>query len=216
MPGEIEVELKLRADGNAPLDLLAGRSRLGPAGLGSAHTVSETDVYLDTADGRLAAAGWACRYRTRDGSSRISLKGPPQDSGDDALHRRPELEGPVDDPAQPRTWPPSPARDHVLALAGDARLGERLTLQQERTERDAVLDGARIGILSLDRVWVLRRERSVGAFQVVELELTGKVAASVVDALATALRATPGLRPEPGSKLELALALLEPAAQPGP
>ena len=72
-----EVEARFRAESAEPLAELAGRARLGRARLGSPRTVDETDRYLDTIDGRLAAARWACRLRSREGTTRISLKGPP-------------------------------------------------------------------------------------------------------------------------------------------
>jgi hypothetical protein len=73
---QIESELKLMADGEAPLRTLATRQPLAAVRLGPARTVDEVDHYLDTTDLRLASQGWACRLRTREGTTLVSLKGP--------------------------------------------------------------------------------------------------------------------------------------------
>jgi len=209
--GLIEAELKLRAAGEAPLDALTTAPALGRARLGPAVTVDELDVYLDTPDGRLAAARWACRLRTREGRRWISLRGPAAHQPGEPLHRRPEIEGPVGpDPLDPAAWPDSPARARVLQLAGEQRLAERVTLRQRRTERSVALEGEEIGTLSLDRVEVRRHEASPGRLFAVELELADpERAASLAPELLRALSSRDGLVPEAASKLELALRLVD-------
>ncbi len=208
--GRIEAELKFWAEDDRPLRALAIAVWLGPAQLGTPRVVDEVDRYLDTADGRLAAARWACRLRSREGRTIVSLKGPAEHEPGDLLHRRPELEGPAGDGLSPMAWPPSPARDQLVGLTGGAPLAERFTLQQERTERGVTLDGARAGLLSLDRGTILLRGVEVGRLAVVELELDPAALEVGVDhrPLAAALAATPGLVADPSSKLERALALL--------
>jgi inorganic triphosphatase YgiF len=208
----LEVELKLRG-GEAPLAELALAERLGPATLGPARAVEEIDVYLDTADGALAAAGWACRLRAREGRRWISCKGPAQHAPGDALQRRAEVDGPApagDDEAVAlvSAWPPSAARDLVSPLAGDALLGERVTLRQQRTERRVAVDGRDVGTLSLDRVAVTRGGAEHGGFAVVELELDADVDAAAVARVLDALGAWPALEPDALSKLERAIGLL--------
>jgi inorganic triphosphatase YgiF len=206
----LESELKYRAETDATLDALASPPELGPATLGPAHTVEETDRYLDTEDRHLARARWACRLRTREGRSLISLKGPSQHVAGAALHQRPELEGPSDGNLDPASWQPSPARDLVLELTGGALLSERLSLVQRRTEREVVLAGRRVGLLSLDRSRVLHAGRQVGVLRVVELELAPDALVDGLDPapLERALAAISGLTPDPASKLERALALI--------
>jgi len=208
MAGSLEVELKLRAEDEAALHHLATLDRLGPCELGPPREIPELDRYLDTADGRLAAARWACRLRTRDGTVRVSLKGPAQHAVGDAVHRRPELEGPAVDDLDPERWPPSAARDHLLGLSGGQPLVERLALRQLRTERQASA-GDPVGVLSLDRVTVLARGQEDGRFLAVELELTADASdGPLAEAVFAALRAVNGLEPEPRTKLERALAML--------
>ena len=215
-----EAELKLRARDEAALDALAAAPSLGGATLGPATVVHEVDIYLDTADGRLAAARWACRFRTRDGRSWISLKGPARHAPDDPLQRRPEVEGPVGEPGSPTSWPESPARQMVLELAGEAALEERLSLVQERTERSVTDGGEPLGTLSLDRVEVIAAGRPVGRLRIVELELPAGAPrgraehhAARAGELESVLEGL-GLVREPASKLGLALELVRAARPP--
>jgi inorganic triphosphatase YgiF len=210
MEATLEVELKLRAETDAPLRALAQAARLGAADLGPPSEVMELDRYLDTSDGRLAAVGWACRLRTRQASTRLSLKGPPQHAAGAALHRRPEIEGPADVDGGPDRWPSSPARELLLELSGGGNLVERLALRQRRVERAASIDEVRVGTLSLDRVQVERDGVERGRFLAVELELDDAALARGFDPtmVVNALLATRGLAQEAQTKLERALAIL--------
>jgi inorganic triphosphatase YgiF len=214
MEATLEVELKLRAETEAPLRALAEATRLGPADLGPPSEVVELDRYLDTADGRLAATGWACRLRTRRGSARLSLKGPPQHAAGDLLHRRPEIEGPADFDIDPARWPSSPARERLLELSDGGKLVERLALRQRRVERVASVEDRQVGTLSLDRVQVEQEGVERGGFLAVELELDDSALDAGFDPapLVGALLGTPGLAAEPHTKLERALALLDSGA----
>ena len=208
MGATLEIELKLRADA-AALEELAEVPRLGPADLGPPRAVDEQDRYLDTAGGALAAARWACRLRSREGRSWISLKGPAEHAAGDSVHRRPEVEGPApDDPSTaPHTWPASAARDLVLRLAGAQPLRELLRLRQTRLERVLRVEGRRVAVLSLDDVTVEHEGRDLGSMRVVELEVDSRVSSAVMEPVFVALRGRHGLRPEPASKLERALAM---------
>lgn len=203
-----EVEAKFRAETAGPLVELTARSRLGRAVLGRARTVDEVDRYLDTDDGRLAAARWACRLRSREGMTRISLKGPPSASDQGWHHRRPEVEGPATSMIDPDGWPPSPALELLATLRDGRPLVERLRLEQARTERAVALeDGTPIGLLTLDRVRMTEGGSDLGELFVVELELDGSSAHGERElrALAAELESTRGLVAEPRSKLEHAL-----------
>lgn len=217
----LEIELKFAADGPEPLERLATVEQLAGVPLGAAETVDELDRYLDTADGALARERWACRLRTRGGRTIISLKGPREvaavegDRQATALHRRPELEGPADAGRPPAAWPASAARERLLELSGGAPLEERLSLAQQRTERHlrgGTDDAERSsGVLSLDEVIVLHRDAALGRFWCAELEAHDP--SLDLDALGAALAAVDGLRPDPLSKLEHALALLPARAE---
>lgn len=204
----LEVEAKFLADGPWSLDVLASAPTIAGAHLGPARTVDETDRYLDTADGRIGASRWACRLRSREGRVVVSLKGPAEGPSGSWLHHRPEVEGPATASLDPRDWPRSDARALLDRLRGDAPLVESFRLEQRRTERRVEIDGRGLGTLSLDRAAVHRDGRTAGELFVVELELDAAPAGDALDRLAAALRLTPGLRPDPKTKLEHALELL--------
>jgi inorganic triphosphatase YgiF len=203
-----EVEARFRADGPDSLLRLAASPTLGTASLGPARTVLEEDRYLDTEDGRLRSVRWACRLRAREGTTRISLKGPPETPATGWLHRRPEIEGPASALVDPGAWPSSPARAFLLDLSGGAPLVEWLRLLQERTERAVAIDGRSVGSLTLDAVTAERAGARLGEMHLVELELRpdGDPERDL-PALARALAAEPGLTAEPRTKLEIALEL---------
>jgi inorganic triphosphatase YgiF len=205
----LESELKYRADDEAPLLALTAASALGNAMLGPARTVEERDRYLDTASLRLAQRRWACRLRTREGRTILSLKGPAEHAAGAPVHQRPEIEGPATPNPQPGEWPASGARDRLLEMTGDEQLVERLALAQRRTEREVLQGRSRVGLLSLDRVLVLR-PGEIGRLLVVELEFDPAALHDGLDPrpFAAALSRVDGLRADPLTKLEHALDLL--------
>jgi inorganic triphosphatase YgiF len=204
---EAEVEVKFLADGPGPLEALARANALGMGKLGPPTTVDEVDIYLDTADGLLAAAGWVCRHRDRGTGPIVSMKGPALD-GPDGIHRRHELEGAASASHDPAEWPAGPARDRLREMTGDAPLIERLTLHQRRTERPVIVDGSEVATLSLDQVRVDRSDATSATFHVVEVELASDDPASVtlLGLIASALAGVPGLTPDHRTKLDHALA----------
>ena len=205
-----EVEAKFRADSAEVLDALEASGSLAFARLGRPQTTDEVDRYLDTADARLEAAGWACRLRRRGDEVWVSLKGPAVATDGVWHHHRPEIEGPATPSPDPGAWPPSDARDRLAALTGGAPLVERFTLRQRRTERAVLADGRRVGTLSLDRVGLPGGSQTGDDLFVVELELTDErsMDRDGFDALASALLARGGVTPEPRTTLEHALARL--------
>src|SRR5688500_16605471 len=120
-----EVEAKLRADGPAPLSLLAFEPALARAALGRAPTLTALGRSLDRPCDRLAAALWACRLRSRGGAIRVALKGPAEIASGDWLHWRPEVGGPARESLDPGDWPPSGARACLDRLRQGEPLEER-------------------------------------------------------------------------------------------
>jgi inorganic triphosphatase YgiF len=133
----------------------------------------------------------------------VSLKGPPLATPDEAVHRRPEVEGPATLEPDPDTWPASEARDALESLRGGRRLREILRLEQRRTERAVTMDGRRVGLLSLDEVTFTGAPEPVALLHAVELEMDPTAGdGGALGALVTALRAIDGLVVDPRSKLE--------------
>lgn len=206
----LEVEAKFRAAGPGPLRALGAAVALGPAELGPIHAARETDRYLDTARGALAAERWACRLRTRGGDVIVSLKGPPGAGTSGAMHRRPEIEAPATPSLDPADWPRSEARDLLDRLRGGDELAERLVLDQDRDERAVRHRGHDVALLTLDTVRVVVAGAPIGTLHMAELELLGEShGRAPMDEMVAALAEVPGLEAEPRTKLERALELLE-------
>lgn len=206
----IEVEARFRVTDPGARGRLSMAPKLGAAELGAPATAEETDAYLDTVDGALAAARWACRLRRRGDTTIVSLKGPPEPGTGGWLHRRPEVEGPATPEPTPELWPASAARELLDRLRQGRALGVRLELHQRRTERRVTIEGAPVGMLSIDDVVVIAGGRVVGRFGIVELEATddGAGGPARLAAIAAELAAVGGLVAEPRSKLERALELI--------
>jgi inorganic triphosphatase YgiF len=206
----LESELKYRAEDESPLLALAAAPSLGPAALGPARTVEEVDRYLDTLSLRLAALHWACRLRTREGRTIVSLKGPAEHEAGAAMHERRELEGPATLNPSPTAWPASEARDRLREMTEDEPLIERVVMAQQRTERAVLAASGPMALLSLDRVRVLAGGQEIGRLLIVELELDRAALAHGADPqpLASALTEVTGLRADPLTKLEHALGMV--------
>lgn len=170
--GPVEVELKFRMSDRGPGDrLLAADDLAGFAARGPVVTVRHEDRYIDTPDAALAAAGYAGRLRAHAGGTLLTLKAL-RSTGEGALHRREELEGPAEPTVPPREWPASAARDRLVALAGDAGLVELVTIRQIRHKREYELDGT-LAELSVDDVEVVAGGRVIERFAELEAELRG-------------------------------------------
>ncbi len=182
------------------LRMLAGYTLIPTAG------VRVADRYFDTADGRLLAAGYACRLRSEGASVLATLKGLGGAQG--ALHHRDEQEVQLETwTPDVAAWPPSPARELALTLTQGAPLQPLFDLEQHRTRAD-VMDGARrVAELSLDAVRAVIGRRPALYYEL-EVELKAEGTEEDLARLAQALSAEYGLRPEPRSKFERALETL--------
>ncbi len=195
--------------------------RLEPAGIKQVR-----DHYLDTDDQAIMRAGYALRLRrkasvttpSRDLQSEsvaeetltATLKGLGGADAASGIHQRAEHEVPVNN-ADPTTWPDSSARDLALQLSGGQRLRELFSLSQERSLRllydDSSDDVRRVAELSLDTVAPGGYE-SHPYFEL-EIELLDQGNEADLHALADELRTSWGLPPEPRSKFERGLALID-------
>jgi CHAD domain-containing protein len=203
----VESELKYRiSDAAAGERLLADDLLAGFAATTEVRSVRHEDRYVDTADGLVAAGGFAARLRETDGTTTVSLKALRRIDEGGALHRRDELEGPADAALPPAEWEPSDARSTLLELAGDAPLVDRVSIRQVRRKRDYRRGDAVIE-LSVDEVDVVAGDRVIDRFAELELELReGPVEA--LDPLADLLSEVEELVPAETSKLERALEAL--------
>ena len=200
----VEVELKYRMSGpGAGERLLAADELAGLTARGPARSAALEDRYVDTPGGELAAAGYAARLRTDATGTVLTLKGLRRLDEGGVVHRRKELEGPAVEGMAASAWPMSPARDAVIAVAGDTPLEEVLRIRQVRHRRDYAGPTAVVG-LSVDAVEVLSGGEVVERFAELEIELrSGDEAA--LEPLADLLGEIEELVPASTSKLERSL-----------
>jgi CHAD domain-containing protein len=200
--GPQEVELKYRITG--PLELETALRYAAEAGFhadGEAAEVRVRDRYIDTADGRLAAAAVAARLRHRADGIVVTVKTPGSRHG--AVVRRTELESPATESLVPSDWPPSPAREAITSHAAGADLVEVVTLDQVRTAVELIADETRVS-LTLDDVTVVAEGRVIDRFAELEAELSGGDEAPL-HRLAERIEQDPSVSRDDGSKLERAM-----------
>jgi len=202
----MEIEAKFAVSEVKTFQRLQAADRLAAFAL-SAHQVKQVhDTYLDTADQLILAAGYAYRQREQEEGILITLKG--LGSAEGAVHRREELETLLPAAAPPAEWPASPVRERVLRLTGDAPLLPLFSLRQTRIVRQMKRGKQTVAELSLDDVH-LTIAGAEHAYLELEVELASKGAEDDMATIVTCLQDEWGLEPDPHSKFERALALLE-------
>jgi len=208
----MEVEAKFVLPDAETFRRLQAVDRLAGFALSAAQVKEVRDTYLDTSERAILAAGYACRQREQDEDLLITLKG--LGGAEGAVHRREELEILLPADAPPADWPPSPVRDQVIRLIGDASLIPLFHLQQTRIIR-LVGEGERpVAELSLDDVLLIAGGRE-WAFLELEVELAPGAGEDDLAAVATCLEDEWGLEPMRLSKFERALAVLEEVGSEG-
>jgi inorganic triphosphatase YgiF len=208
-----EIEAKFLVAGHGAAERIRALTHIGNYFLSHARTETVQDMYLDTTERALLAAGFACRRREHEGLPLITIKS--IDSPRGAVHRREELEVVVSGSSPPQAWPASAARAKVLGLIGEGRLEEMFRLSQTRVVR-RVLDGERhVADCSLDEISVGAGE-SARSWTELEVELASAGSEGDLAALNDWLRANLNLQPSTASKFELALDAVAPAVTKGP
>jgi len=202
----MEIEAKFSLPDMATYHHLRSLGELAGFNLSAGGEQKVRDIYLDTADRVILAAGFACRRRERDEDMQITLKG--LGNAESAIHRREELEIslPADQP--PTQWPAGPVRDYVLSLIGESPLTPLFDLQQRRFVRHVTQDERSVAELSLDEVFLSIGDREETYLEL-EIELTDQGTDSDIVAITRYLKEELALTPEPRSKFERALALLQ-------
>ncbi len=208
----MEIEAKFSLPDVDTLRRLRADDHLATFTLSAGKTKQVHDTYLDTPDHAVLAAGFALRQREQEGGTLITVKGLGGAQG--AVHRREELEIllPADQP--PAKWPAGPVRDWVLQTIGETPLSPLFALRQTRVVRQVTHGERAVAELSLDEVHaaVAHTEQS---YLELEVELAPQGTEDDLAALATHLQEALGLEPEPRSKFERALALLQSARSEG-
>ncbi len=201
----MEIEAKYTVPDEAVFEQLLARTALGSYQLRLAQEQHLLDHYLDTAGRSILRGGYACRLRESAGRWRAALKSLGRSEG--AVHQREEHEVEASPDAQPSAWPPSSARDLALQLSQGQPLIELCVIRQRRTERGVWQGQRHAAYLSLDVTEIVVGERRVSGREL-EIELAPGGAVEDLRALELAL-GDYGLLPQPRSKFERALALLD-------
>jgi len=207
----MEIEAKFHIPDAATFRWLRETTLLAGYLLGAPRRVRVHDTYLDTDSRRLLRAGYALRSRRQEDGALLTLKGLP--AGQDvehggAIHHREELEVALPASVPPSEWPPSAFRARVLDLAAGEPLKPLFSLHQTRVTRP-VSEGARtVAQMSLDIVRLILGPGS-HVYRELELECLPDGHEADLVALVECLHNEWGLQPEPRSKFERALELVE-------
>lgn len=202
----MEVEAKFNLEPGAFSSLSTLNEVVGYS-LGEARIVTDVDQYLDTVDYRILRAGYACRIRERNGRLIATLKSlsPAQTE----LHVREELETPLEPGAgDPSSWPTGPARELALRLTEGAPLETLFVIWQQRAVRKLAQADRQVAEWSLDQVETQAGGQSETHHELeVELKATGTT--DDLNGITNALLKLEGVTPNPVSKFERAINLLD-------
>ena len=201
-----EVEWQFDApDAEAAREAL--RRAAGPAGLSLRPLPAEqiVDVYFDSGDGRLRAAGWALRARASGGRCEATLKSTSRSAR--GPQRRREISEPI--PAADAASliaARGPVGIRLRLLLGPATLEPALTVRTRREHVEAIGASRPVADVALDETTLERASPGAGADHLVRLELESIGAADAqLHDLATRLEGCASLRRAEQSKVEAGL-----------
>jgi len=208
---EREREIKLEVRAPDALEELARRPAIAGFALSPVETRDQEDLYLDTEDLLLFAAGVALRYRRRSGILKATLKEISEREGRGMLQDRREIEEVLGEGGVPK----GVVGDTVASLVGDAKLLPILRLRTRRRVRQVVASHCTVAELCLDEVEVFPAGKEaqpsdaepLGRFCEVEVEEVAD-GSDVLTAVGEELLASPHFGPSLLSKLERGLDLL--------
>jgi len=206
----VEIEAKFLVADEETLTRLEVADELASFQLLPGRLLEVRDVYLDTDDRRLLAAGYALRKRRQNGNYLLTFKGLSALEG--AVHRRREFEAQLPEDAPQERWPSEEMRELLDRIAKGQELLPIVVLNQTRTVRPIRKGGTVVAELSLDRVRFSEGDKQQRLFEL-EIELKGQGTDEDLRALVGALASHWPVQPEPYSKLERALALLSKRAE---
>jgi CHAD domain-containing protein len=208
----MEIEAKFAVPDPAALEEIAALPEVAGFAISAGTIKNIHDVYLDTADRALFAAGYTCRRREEDARILITVKQSDRAAG--AIHRREEFELTLPTDKPPEDWEPGPARDLIRKIAGEKELRPLLELEQTRRTRVIRRGERSIAELSLDEV---RLKSGPGPFDFYELEveLLPPGTDPELQAIVYYFQTQRNLRAEPRSKYERALEYLTTTANIG-
>ena len=212
MPSDaIETEAKYSLVDDAipePEEIAAALATVGLEA-GPRSTVVHKDRYYDDARLSLARAGYAVRRRMAEGELLATLK--TLGSIDGAVHRREEIERPIEDTSDPWSPWPEPIAERIRTVTDPRMLRGTFEFVIERTAFELREDGRRVAIAAFDAVGARKPQGERSAhWNELEIEAieAGEDAGEVLRRAAEALETLLPLVPSGQTKLERAQALL--------
>ncbi|GIV96852.1 MAG: hypothetical protein KatS3mg057_1509 [Herpetosiphonaceae bacterium] len=202
----MEIEAKFAITG--PLDSAAlAAVDLGPYRLAAPRQQIYRDLLLDTPGRVITGSGHALRLRFVEDGAILTFKGPGRRSG--SIHEREELEEwlPLGAENDRGRWPPVIA-GRVRALAGDEPLTPIISLELRRQTWAVERGGDVVGELALDE-GMIRAGGAAESVHELEIEIKGDLERQELDWLGRRLCEQLPLQPEPRTKLQRGLALLQ-------
>jgi inorganic triphosphatase YgiF len=202
----MEIEAKFALPDVETWRRLQAADSLAGFALSASRVKRVRDTYLDTAERKILAAGYACRWREQSDSILITLKSLNDSQG--TIHRREELEVmlPSEQSQIPvGEWPASLARERLTQWIGQSPLTPLFELQQTRIIRNVTQGKRLVAELSLDDVCLTVGDRRQ-AYCELEVELKPEGNEADLMSLVACLRDEWGLKSEPRSKFERAMA----------
>jgi triphosphatase len=207
----MEIEAKYAVTGTLQPDTVTGLD-LSPYQLVDRGIERHSDVVLDTLARNLTTARQALRIRRTPDATLMTLKGPATHGG--TVFQREEIEAPVaanavaeDAVADPERWPAAIAA-RVLPLLNGAPLKPLVRVEITRHLWHAMRAGEFVAEIALDDGEISAGGRQMPIHEL-EIELKGEGTPEDLRALSGTLRRALPLAPEPLTKLERGLALLD-------
>lgn len=208
----MEIEAKFTISDPTTLHQLHKLDHLGNYIISPGIVKQVKDSYLDTPARDLLAAGYALRRRESGGQSVMALKG--LGGVDGVVHRREELEVALPPTPEARQiWLGSQLYARLFQITGEDVLSLLFALTQQRTVSRISLDGRPVAELSLDEASYLIDGHTETCYEL-EIELAETGTEADLDTLINNLQTEWNLDPQPLSKFERGLALLDGPIKP--
>jgi len=204
----MEIEAKMSVPDPGVYWTLQTADSVGDYTLVTVQVKNTHDIYLDTRWRRILAAGYSCLLRESSEGIVVTLKSITTAEG--AVHRRGEWEISLRTFQQPAEWPESDVRQLVLPLVGRDPLIPLFDMQQTRIIRMLSQAEKPVAEIRLDRVSMISNKREQ-AYLDLEVELFPGVPEANLRAIIKLLQEAWNLQPEPLSKFERGLELLDQA-----
>lgn len=207
MQSNLEIECKFTLAGETIAKALMGLTELAGFSLGPSRAENATDVYFDTGDRRLYAAGWSFRWRSAEGAVRATLKS--LDFGEGVGRTRRECEEEIASGIDAPNLPPGLLSGKLDELSGGKKLRPLVSVEQRRCIRPLAQGSLHFADFYVDEV----RTEALESWWEAEVECVAEGQESLLGPICAALLGMEGVSAERRSKFERALAAADAAGQ---